>query len=106
VREIKYLLNNEFMKDKQADLYSQQIIADLLPEFMEMLEEMLDELREAIKLKNDGAIKHISHSLKGTAGMYGFMKISELALSMERAVADHNYGKLGSLCQQITALAK
>ena len=106
VREIKYLLNNEFMKDRQAELYSQQIIADLLPEFMEMLEEMLEELREAIKLKNDGAIKHISHSLKGTAGMYGFMKISELALSMERAVADHNYGKLGSLCQQITALAK
>ncbi len=34
------------------------------------------------------------------------MKISKLALSMERAVADHNYGKLGSLCQQITALAK
>lgn len=106
VREIKYLLNNEFVKDKQADLYSQQIIAELLPEFMEMLEEMLVELREAIKLKNDSAIKHISHSLKGTAGMYGFMKISKLALSMERAVADHNYGKLGSLCQQITALAK
>ena len=106
VREIKYLLNNEFMKDKQAELYSQQIIAGLLPEFMEMLEEMLDELREAIKLKNDGVVKHISHSLKGTAGMYGFMKISELALSMEKAVADHNYGKLGSLCQQVTALAK
>lgn len=106
VREIKYLLHNEFIKDKQADLYSQQIIADLLPEFMEMLKEMLEELRGAIKAKNDGAIKNISHSLKGTAGMYGFMKISDLALSMERAVAGQNYGQLASLCHQITALAK
>ncbi|NLN86752.1 MAG: response regulator [Syntrophomonadaceae bacterium] len=106
VREIKYLLNNVFIKDKQADLYSQQVIADLLPEFMKMLKEMLGELSDAIKSKNDTAIKDISHSLKGTAGMYGFMQISELAARLEKAVADQNYGTMASLCQQITALAQ
>ncbi len=106
VREIKYLLNNEFIKDKQADIYSQQIILELLPEFLEMLEEMLNQLEAAIKAKDRASIRDISHSLKGMAGMYGFMRISELALAMEKAIAGDNFGKLTSLCQQITALAQ
>lgn len=106
VREIKYLLNNVFIKDKQADILSQQVITDLLPEFMEMLKEMLDDLNDAIKSKNDTAIQDISHSLKGTAGMYGFMQISKLAAALEKAVADQNYGTMASLCQQMMAMAK
>ncbi len=106
VREIKRLLRNDFIKDKNADLFSQQLIIELLPEFLEMLDEMLAELKAAIKIKDEVQIKSISHNLKGTAGMYGFMKISQLAANMEKAVGETNYTLLLSLYQQVVTLAR
>jgi len=106
VREIKTYLKNQFIKEKNADPLSQQLIADLLPEFMEMLGEILIDLEEAIDLKDLDSIKSISHSLKGTAGMYGFMQISELAAYIEKATNDKNYQRMFLLYQQIVSLAQ
>ncbi len=106
IREIKTYLKNQFIKGKHTDLFSQQLIADLMPEFMDMLSETLDELKEAIDKKDLQCIKHISHGLKGTAGMYGFMQISELAAFIEKAVADKNYPRMTQLYQQIIALVQ
>jgi Signal transduction histidine kinase len=106
IREIKSYLKNQFIKDKNSERLSKQLIAELMPEFMEMLNEMLNELKEAIDLKDLPGIKQISHGLKGTAGMYGFMPISELAALIENAIADKNYPRMKLLHQQITAFAK
>jgi len=106
IREIKSYLKNQFIKSKNTDLLSQQLIADLLPEFMEMLSETLDELKEAINMKDLHSIKQISHGLKGTAGMYGFMQISELAALIEKSIADKNYPRINLLYQQIIAIVK
>jgi response regulator RpfG family c-di-GMP phosphodiesterase len=105
VREIKTYLKNKLIKGKTSDPLSQQLITDLLPEFVEMLGEMLNDLKEAIDLKNLEGIKNISHSLKGTAGMYGFMQISELAAYIEKATVDKNYPRMYILYNQITSLA-
>lgn len=77
-----------------------------MPEFIETLNETLTELKEAIEIKDWPGIKQISHGLKGTAGMYGFMQISELAALIEKAVADKNYPRMKLLHQQITAFVK
>ncbi len=106
VREIRTYLNNQFIKNKNADFLSRQLIADLLPEFVEMLEEMLNDLKDAIDTKNQEGIRSISHGLKGTAGMYGFMQISELAAYIEKASADNNYSRMSSLFNQLTSLAQ
>ncbi len=106
IREIKTYLKNQFIIGKHTELFSQQLIADLMPEFMEMLSETLEELKAAIDMKDLPSIKHISHGLKGTAGMYGFMQISELAAFIEKAVADKNYPRMTQLYQQIIALAQ
>jgi CheY-like chemotaxis protein len=105
VREIRAYLKNRFIKGKNTDSLSQQLIADLLPEFVEMLDEMLNDLKEAIDMKNLEGIKNISHSLKGTAGMYGFIQISELAAYIEKATVDKNYPRMYLLYNQITSLA-
>jgi signal transduction histidine kinase/response regulator of citrate/malate metabolism len=105
VREIRTYLKNQFIKGKNADPLSQQLITDLLPEFVEMLGEMLNDLKDAIDMKNLEGIKSISHSLKGTAGMYGFMQISELAAYIEKASVDKNYPRMYLLYNQITSLA-
>lgn len=106
IREIKSYLKNQFIKDKNSERLSQQLIAELMPEFIEMLNETLAELKEAIDLKDLPGIKQISHGLKGTAGMYGFMPISELAALIENAIADKNYPRMKLLYQQITAFVK
>lgn len=106
VREIKNYLHNQFIKEKNADLLSQQLITDLLPEFMEMLSENLQELKYAIDEKDMAAIKNISHGLKGTAGMYGFMQISELASYLEQAARDKNYQRMTLLYQQIASFVQ
>jgi CheY-like chemotaxis protein/HPt (histidine-containing phosphotransfer) domain-containing protein len=106
IREIKTYLKNQFIKGKNSDLFSQQLIADLMPEFIEMLGETLNDLQEAINMKDLQSIKNISHGLKGTAGMYGLMQISELAGFIEKAVADKNYIRMTQLYQQIISLAQ
>jgi CheY-like chemotaxis protein/anti-sigma regulatory factor (Ser/Thr protein kinase) len=106
VREIKTYLNNKFIKEKTADPLSQQLITELLPEFLEMMEETLNDLEEAIDLKNLDGIKSISHGLKGTAGMYGFMQISELAALIEKAIPDKNYQRMYLLYKQIVNLTQ
>ncbi len=106
VREIRAFLKNQFIKGKNADSLSQQLISDLLPEFVEMMGEMLNDLREAIDMKDLEGIKSISHGLKGTAGMYGFMQISELAAYIEKATVDKNYSRMSLLYSQITAIAQ
>lgn len=106
VREIKAYLQNQFIRGKNADLLSQQLIADLLPEFMEMLSENMKQLKTAIDEKNMTEIKNISHGLKGTAGMYGFMQISELASYLEQAVRDKNYQRMSLLYQQIISFVQ
>ncbi len=106
VREIKRLIRNDFIKDKNADIFSQQLINDLLPEFLEMLDEMVNELELAIRMKDEAQIKSISHNIKGTAGMYGFMQISQLAANIQKSAGDKNYNLLSALCQQIIGLAR
>jgi signal transduction histidine kinase/CheY-like chemotaxis protein len=108
VREIRTYLKNRFIKDKgsRSDPLSQQLIAELLPEFIEMLEEILNDLQDAIEIKDLDGVKNISHGLKGTAGMYGFMHISELASLIEKATVDKNYQKMSLLYHQILSDAK
>lgn len=106
IREIKSYLKNQFIKGKNSERLSQQLIAELMPEFIETLNETLAELKEAIEVKDLPGIKQISHGLKGTAGMYGFMQISELAALIEKAVADKNYPRMKLLHQQIAASVK
>ncbi len=64
---------------------SQQLINDLLPEFLALLDEMLESLEIAISNRDIADIQSISHDIKGTAGMYGFMEFSRLAKDIELA---------------------
>ena len=106
VKEIRAYLKNQLIRRKGADPFSQQLISQLLPEFLEMLEEMLQDLNEALERKDIDSIKHISHGLKGTAGMYGFSKISELAAYIEKASQNKDYSRMSDLYHQIKAMSE
>lgn len=103
VQEIKAQLNTEFVQKSSEASFSNQLIEDLIPEFMELLKEMLDELQDAIAGHDLKNIQYISHSIKGTAGMYGFIHISEIAALIEQASRNQQYHKIPQLFTQISA---
>lgn len=105
LQEISRQLSQPFVR-KESSLETRQIINELLPEFLDILHEMLDDLLGCIDKRNWPGIQNAAHAIKGTAGMYGFMQISECAAAIEKAGNDHNAAKLDTLCIQIKAMCK
>jgi HPt (histidine-containing phosphotransfer) domain-containing protein len=58
-------------------------LADLIPGFLENRKKELVELKTLLQAKNFAALRAIGHKMKGTAGGYGFMRISELGKEIE-----------------------
>ncbi|MEN6326591.1 MAG: PAS domain S-box protein [Syntrophomonas sp.] len=81
-----------------------KLINELMPEFIANLQEMIRELDLAIQSKNYETLRSVSHDIKGTAGMYGFMEISEIAASLEQAVQNSSYQQINILYNQINNL--
>ena len=100
---IKKHLSRNF-RNKKHENESSRLINDLIPEFIADLKEMIEELNQAVKNKNHEMIKSISHDIKGTAGMYGFMEISETAAIMEKAAQDKSYKNIIALYYKIKIL--
>jgi len=83
---------------------SNQIINDLLPEFMDLMQDMLNSLNDAVDIMDMDEIKSISHDIKGTAGMYGFMDISETAGIIEGLARENKYQSIPLLSQRLFSL--
>lgn len=101
VAEIKAQLKTDFVRKSGFDPYSNELINQLLPEFIEILAEMLEELHDAIENRDMQSIQQQSHAIKGTAGMYGFIQISEISALIEQAGRDKLYLKIPPLFDQM-----
>lgn len=101
--EIKKYLNIDTLRKKKPRM-SNQIINDLLPEFMDLMQDMLNSLNDAVDIMDMDEIKSISHDIKGTAGMYGFMDISETAGIIEGLARENKYQSIPLLSQRLFSL--
>lgn len=81
-------------------------INELLPEFMTQLEKMVDSLELAFTNRDLEAIKSISHDIKGTAGMYGFKQISEIAAAIEAAAREESFPRMKNGLNRLYQLYK
>ncbi len=106
VEEIKKHLNKKCVTRKKAEQHSTAFIAELIPEFMDLLSEMIANLDAAVEKGDFKTIQNISHDIKGTAGMYGFMKISEKAALIEQAARINSREKIIALTGQLHYLFK
>lgn len=80
---------------------SDDLINQLLPEFIDIMAEMLGELHTAAATQDLATIQDLSHAIKGTAGMYGFTLISEIAALIEQAVRQENYASIPGLITRL-----
>lgn len=99
--EIKIHLKTDYNLKSYGSLSSNELIYQLLPEFIEILAEMLDDLYKATDQHDMQSIQELSHAIKGTAGMYGFMQISELAAMIEEAGRENCYSRIPRLINQM-----
>ena len=66
------------------------LINELMPELLEMLEEMLDSSYICWQKKDLAGLQSLAHDIKGTAGMYGLLAISQLAARLEELHGNTN----------------
>lgn len=90
--ELIAVVNRNLVSGRMARAVSEfpyeQLVSDLMPEFIENLSDNIRDLRRASESGNLEAIQNISHDIKGSAGLYGFKRISELAALIEAAAKD------------------
>ncbi len=106
VNEIKLHLGNNNAGSKNITLHNNLFINELIPEFINILTTMIEELELAIKKHDLKKIKSISHDIKGTAGMYGFNSISSTAALIEKAASENSITKIYCLDKRLHELFK
>lgn len=104
IEEIKKYLKTQVKPKKVSPLSPNLFIAELIPEFLSTLGEMLEELDIFIANRNVDKICSISHDIKGMAGMYGFNEISETAARMEKAAKSHTWETIYIMQQKLYSL--
>ncbi|MGB2988211.1 MAG: response regulator [Phycisphaerae bacterium] len=80
---------------------------ELIEQFVDRLPERVAALEQALTEQDIEALATLGHQLKGTAGNYGFMPISEAAAALERsAKARHGIDELNKGVQALVDLCR
>lgn len=79
--------NAQGLDDLRAQL-SSEIVATLLLEAQNSLNERLESLKQAVQNENSVEIKEAAHSIKGSSGSMFAMQLSKLAANLEASAQD------------------
>ncbi|SHG72650.1 Hpt domain-containing protein [Thermosyntropha lipolytica DSM 11003] len=104
IEEIKKYLSRQVKPVKISPLTPNLFIKEFIPEFLDTLGNMLEELDIIIANRDIDNICSISHDIKGMAGMYGFHEISETAAQMEKAAKLGAWETIHIMQQKLYAL--
>lgn len=103
VQEIMHYLDYGSSRSiKPAAALQQQLMEELMPEFLEQLDELIIQLQESSRQQDAEQIASISHDIKGTAGMYGYMTISLIASQIEQAAREHSMIRVRVLLDKLS----
>ena len=89
----------------------QQEMAALTAQFRAGLPAQIDAIRAALRHSDWPALKSLIHTLKGTAGSYGYGRLTDLAAEVDAELAAARHGRVAILCEGLlleghTALKK
>ena len=77
----------------------QREMAQLTAEFRAGLPAQLDAIRSALRRSDVASLQSLIHTLKGTAGSYGYGRLTELAGAVEQELAAQRNGRAALLCE-------
>lgn len=87
--------------EKMAIVYEiDKELEEIVPAFMNSRRKDIELLKNFYAEKNYEEIRSIGHKVKGTAGSYEFMQLSEIGGKLEKAATDHEDASLDSLIKE------
>ena len=102
IQEIRRHLNESTHQPvKSQSGMHQHLIEQLMPEFLEQLDELIMDLEQALQRQDTAQIASLSHDIKGTAGMYGYMTIAHTASLIEKAARNRSILQIKLLMDKI-----
>ena len=103
---LRRYLKKEEKEETQEETVVQQdqedeLMAELTSFFISDLGQRIEQFNEDITKHNQSEVIRFGHSLKGTAGSYGFPKFSKLGAEIEKAGEAGEWGKIKTLQKRI-----
>jgi len=77
-------------------------LEEIIPRFMEIRQEDIEQIREALGKGDLEIITRIGHSMKGAGGSYGFDRVSELGAAIEIAGKENKIDEIEGLLDELT----
>ncbi len=77
-------------------------LADLIPEFMASMRQDVADMNKALLKADFATVRRIGHSHKGAALAYGFERISESGLELQRAAEQQDTAQCARLIEALT----
>lgn len=81
--------------------FDESIVQVLLPEFLQNLTEMIADLRQAWKHRDMDLLEGIAHDIKGSAGLYGLISISQAAAQLQKASRNQDTQQIGAALRDL-----
>jgi len=101
----RYLKKKEKEETQEETVVQQdqedELMAELTNFFISDLGQRIEQFNEDVTKHNQSEVIRFGHSLKGTAGSYGFPKFSKLGAEIEKAGEAGEWGKIKTLQKRI-----
>lgn len=88
-------------KDAIERVGDEELLDELLEDFLEFADEILADLDKAIKENNSSMVRNSGHTLKGTAANLSLIDLSEVGLEIENAGKEEITEKYQSLYKKL-----
>jgi CheY-like chemotaxis protein len=91
---------------RAVDARFQRELAALKADFCTRLPEQIDAITQALARADWDALRPLIHVLKGTAGSYGFGRLTELSREIEREIAAGRQAEAARVCEGLIVEAR
>ncbi len=82
-------------------VYISSELRELIPEYMQSMSEALNLIKNLVIEQKWDEIRREGHKMKGHGSAYGFTKISEIGIEIEKAVKSKSFQEISKLVQDI-----
>lgn len=89
------------MSESKFIVYINEEIKDIVPIFIENKYKDIEKVVKSLEINDYESIRRLGHNIKGTAGGYGFMKIMEIGVDIEKFALEKDSDKIISEIQKL-----
>ena len=100
---MKAQLSSETLREEKIIVKADPDIADMIPWYLEKMQEDIKALNEALEKTDYEKIKVTAHRMKGSGANYGFDDISELGKKLERSAGEENAEEIKQFLGDLTS---